>query len=90
MIYETTATLEIDGQERDYPVRARVVLEHGAGMGGSFGATIDGDIEACIDGAWVDVDMIPLDARMRERLEESFAELAFQDGDTRADEGDYR
>ncbi len=77
--YETVATLEIDGDERDVPVRANVALEMGAGIGGNCGAVIDGDMEAMVDGKWIDVDMIPLDARVRDRLEESFADIAFAD-----------
>lgn len=88
MIYHTTATLEIAGDELDVSVRACVDVEPGAGIGGGHGAVMSGDMEAWWDGRWVDFDDLGIDASTRERLEESFAELAFQD-DGGADRADY-
>ena len=87
--YEITATLEVAGDEDDYPVRATMRIEPGAGVGGGWGAVLDGDIEARINGEWTDVDVLHIAAGTWDRLEESLAELAFDD-DGGADEADYR
>lgn len=53
---QTTVTLTIAGDERDMEVRAYVSSERL--YGGSYGATIDGDIEVLVHGEWIDIDLV--------------------------------
>ena len=53
---EAMATVELGGDERDVLVRAYV--ERTRLYGGSMGYRIDGDVEAFIDGAWVDIEKL--------------------------------
>lgn len=71
---EATTTVELGGEERDVQVRAYV--ERVRLYGGSMGYRIDGDAQALIDGAWLDVDTLsptPLDLRL---IEEAICDAA--------------
>ena len=76
MMTESTATVAIDGEERDVEVRAEVAIEPGLGMGGAWGAVLDGDAEARVDGSWVPVDSLSLDAGDVESIEEALCVAA--------------
>lgn len=52
--YVTTTTLTIGGQEADLDIRAHVEVEPSRSRG--WTASIDGDIEAKVDGAWSVLD----------------------------------
>lgn len=71
--YESSATLTIAGDEVDVPVRARMRIEPG------FVVMVDGEMEVQWDGRWVDFDDFGIDARDRDRVEEQFADIAFED-----------
>ena len=53
-VYTIEATLNLDGDEQDYPVRAHVAYE--SQRGGGWGGSVDGDVEAFVFDAWVSLD----------------------------------
>ena len=76
-LYETTVTLAVDGDERDVQIRAYVMYERQ--RGGSWGGSIDGDVEALVGGAWVSLDDLVLDVHDRERAEDALCEECSSD-----------
>ena len=89
--YTTTATLTIGDHELDVPVRAHVDAGYGLGMGGAYAAELDGGVDVLVDGVWLPIADLDLDARDVERLEEALCDLAMSDdGSVDADEYDAR
>lgn len=83
--FTTTVTVTLDGDEVDVRVRAHVLVEPGLGMGGSFGAELDGDAEfQVINPTWKDHDLW-LDAESHlseedlEAIEDALCEVALTD-----------
>lgn len=78
-LYSATAvTLTIAGGERDLAVRGLVDLEPSRSRG--MEATLDGEPECFLDGAWVSFgDVEELDAGDRARAEEILCDLALED-----------
>ena len=72
--YETEVTLTINGSEQDVTVRAWVAYE--AQPGGCWGGSIDGEIEALVDGEWVLLDLSP---RELDRAEEALCDECSND-----------
>lgn len=76
-LYTITATLTVDGDEQDCPVRGYV--DHGPQLGGGWGGVLDSEPEALVDGAWWPLDALALDPRDRERVEEALCDEASND-----------
>ena len=75
--YAIEATLTVDGDEQDCPVRGHV--DHGPVHGGGWGGVLDGEPEAFVDGAWWALDALELAPRDRERIEEALCDEANDD-----------
>lgn len=77
---ECEVTLTIDGVEHDRIVRAWVMVEPGLGMGGSWGAAIDGDIEVYVGDLWWPLAELTLDdGADLARAEEALLDCALQE-----------
>jgi hypothetical protein len=84
--YETVATVTHDGDEMDVPVRA--LIGTGPLHGGGWGAVLDGDVEAFVDGEWWPLDSLTLDAGDADRCEEALCDLANEDDSGQGPEAD--
>ncbi len=76
--HEALVTVTLDGDETDLAVRGWVLLEAGLGMGGSWGAAIDGGVELFVRGEWVSVDDLELDPRDVDQIHEALCDAAFE------------
>jgi hypothetical protein len=77
--YLTKVTVSLNGNEEDCEVRAHVEVVHGLGMGGAFGAAIDGPTVIRINGEWVDIDEAPLGEGDAVIIEAALCEAALED-----------
>lgn len=83
--FTATATVTLDGDEIDVTVRAHVLVEPGLGMGGSWGATLDGPAEFQLHtpmwvnhALWLDVET-HLSAEDVEAVSDALCEVALTD-----------
>lgn len=82
-----TITVTLDGDERDLPCRGWVSVEPGLGMGGGFGAELDGEAQVRLPEGWFDVSDLALDATDPAHIAEVLCGLALEDdGGLDADE----
>lgn len=77
-MYQTKVTLTIDGVEADRFVRAWVNVEPGLGMGGGWGAEIDGDVEVLLPEGWLPLEN-ESDERDVQSATEALCDLALSD-----------
>ncbi len=89
--YESELTVTIAGDEIDVPVRGYVLVEPGLGMGGGWGAQIDGGVEVRLGDCWVPLDRVTLDDGSLDegRIEDALCEAALED-DGGVDPDEYR
>ena len=77
---EAMVTVSVDGDEKDVAVRAFVHCAYGVGMGGSFGAELDGGIDVWIGhDEWCPIDSVNLGEGDEERITEALCERALDD-----------
>ena len=78
--FTVDVTVTLGDDEADVEARAHVLVDEGLGMGGSWGAATDGDIEIRVgnDDFWLDAaaHLSPADL---EAVEEALCELAMSD-----------
>ena len=78
--FTVDVTVTLGDDETDVEARAHVLVDEGLGMGGSWGAACDGDIEIRIgnDDFWLDAaaHLSPADL---EAVEDALCELAMSD-----------
>lgn len=77
--HEARVTISVDGDERDVTVRGFVSVKPGLGMGGAWGAELDGDADIWIDRDWFPLDSVNLDEGDDERIEEALCNAALED-----------
>ena len=76
---DVKVSVTIDGDDRDVFVRGYVTVEPGLGMGGNWGAEIDGDVQLRLGGDWWPVESVNLDKGDLEHIEASLCEAALED-----------
>lgn len=77
--YEALVTLTIDGDEVDVYVRGFVSVEPGLGMGGAWGATLDGDIDVRTGGDWFPINSVNVGEGDEGRAEDALLTAALDD-----------
>jgi hypothetical protein len=76
---QALVTLTISGDEVDVYVRAFVSVEPGLGMGGSWGAALDGSIDVRTGGDWFPIDSVDVGEGDAERAEDALCDAALSD-----------
>jgi hypothetical protein len=76
---ERLVTVTIDGDECDVRVRSYVEVAPWLGVGGSWGARLDGDPDVMVEGEWCPLDSVNVGPRDRDRIEEALCDRALED-----------